>query len=236
MGASVSVKVGMASRHMKNAELFRDKARKIEAIYSGESTSSIPKEDKSQHTAFTVSGIYSVVSAVDSYANEFVKDIKEEYQRIESNRDRLKHTKINDEMVRKIAEYSDDNYNDPLRKVTACRTSRSLNSILEIMDKEEFTPDQSFQENFDLICKMRNKLSHHKPKMVGGSSKDPENAYNIEHDLKNKDFELNPLLPAGNPFFPQQIMSYSCLDWSIRNAKKLSDEFSDKVNTEKDLK
>lgn len=235
MAVSITVKVGMASRHIKNAKLFRDESKRIESIYSDGKNSEVPKRDKNKHSAFTVSGIYSVVSAVDSYANEFIKDIKDEYERIESGGDRLKYEEIDDNMVRRIAEYSDQDYDDPLDKVSSCRTSRSLNSILEIMGADEFSSDEAFQENFDLICTMRNKLSHHKPKHVGGSSKDPENAYNIEKDLENKNFELNPLLPAGNPFFPQQVMSSSCLDWSIRNATKLVDEFSNKVNIDKNL-
>jgi len=67
------------------------------------------------------------------------------------------------------------------------------------MEKEEFDKDLPFQKNVDLICTIRNKLTHHKPKWVSGSSKDPVNAYNIEYDLQGK-FELNPLLPPGNPF------------------------------------
>ena len=107
----------MAKLHMKNAKFFKDEAKKIESIFSGEPQREIPTGEKEKHKAYAVSGIYSVVSALESYANEFVKHIKDEYERIESNQDRLKYTNIEADMIKKITNYYDEDYNDPLEKV-----------------------------------------------------------------------------------------------------------------------
>lgn len=87
-----------------------------------------------------------------------------------------------------------------------------FNVILDVMGLEEFDRSAEPLEPVCTLNRLRNELTHYSPKWIEGGPKDyTENEHGFEEDLKGR-FDLNPLTAEGDPFFPDQCMSYGCCE------------------------
>ncbi|WP_396610811.1 hypothetical protein ACH9L7_11320 [Haloferax sp. S1W] len=227
--ATVSVLVGLSSRHLENAEIFKDQASEIEAIYHDHDHRLIPNDVKKRHTAFTMNALVSSASFVESWFKEFLFKISEDVERAEKG-NKLHYPNLDSNTREQIL--TADNLDKRLRKASS---PIKYNVILDIAELDEFDRNSTPLEQLILLNWMRNKLVHYEPKwQEGGIEDDLENVYGFEESLQGR-FELNPLAASGDPFFPTQCLSASCADWAIRHVKGFNRNFSGRMGIEYNL-
>lgn len=226
MESSLTVKLGLARTHFRNAKMYRDQMRRIEAQFADAEVDT-PQQEKEQHKAAFIGCIFSCAATIECYSKEFVSGVIDEYERIEEDRDISKYD-IGKDKIRKIATYSDNKHPNPMEKVDKRSSPYSLNAVLEMAGLDIM--EESSQEKVKLIFKMRDKLYHHEPKWIeGGPKEHTNNEYGFEYELKNE-FDLNPLTAEGDAFFPSQCQSASCAEWSVRHTRHLLKMFGDRID------
>jgi hypothetical protein len=102
---------------------------------------------------------------------------------------------------------------------------------LTLADKPQ--PDAGSAPYQDVKCliDLRNSLIHFEPEWTPAGRKDSEDqrsAHKHEKALRGK-FALNPFLPAVNPFYPDQCLSYGCAVWALEASILFADEFCAKL-------
>lgn len=226
-GTSIRTRSSLATSHYQNANLFKDKAKRVEAIYGDEDSSDIPQREKDDHTAYCFNSILSTVSFLEAQANEFVENLREDTQRIDDGRDPQYYPSIQSQHRDAITSAS--NIED---RLGGASPPVKFNVLLDIMGLDQFDRGSDPLEPALLLNRLRNELTHFSPEWVqGGPKAYTENEYGFEEDLKGR-FELNPLYPEGNAFFPSQCMSYGCTEWATRYSRSLVYHFGLKVDVE----
>lgn len=214
--------------HIKNARLFRDKANRIESIYGDGNRPDVPQQEKVEHKAYCMNSVISSVTFLESFAKEFVDDMHEDQKRVDNGDSRRHRGEIDPSYRQAIV-----NNTDPSNYLGNVSPPIKYNIILDIIGENEFDKNDDPMEQALLLTKLRNELIHHSPEWLeGGKGKGhTNNEYGFEEDLKGR-FELNPLIPKGNAFFPSQCLSYSCAKWALRYSRSLVYHFSGKVGFE----
>jgi len=143
------------------------------------------------------------------------------------------HTRqLSDECNEKIA----DKWINEISGNSRITVIEKYNLFLELCDKDRFEPNWHILSNIELLRQVRNRLVHYAPETVDFT--DPLNNIgsaryeNLESRLRNKNFNLNPLLP-NNIFFPDQSMSHGFTKWVITNCIIFADEFFNRLGIDK---
>lgn len=224
---SIRTRSTLATIHLKNAKLFRDRAKEIESIFRDDTPSNIPQRKQSDHRAFCFNTILSAVSFVEATANEFVDDIREDKQRVIDDREPHFYPEIDKEYRDSIV--SESNLDTRLRNASP---PIKFNVLLDVMALEEYDREQNPLEPVLVLNRLRNELTHHSPEWVEGGPKEyTEDEYGFEEDIQGR-FDLNPITAEGNAFFPTQCMSYGCADWAIQISKTLIRDFGRKTGVD----
>lgn len=106
------------------------------------------------------------------------------------------------------------------------------NIFLDVNGFDEFDKNTAPAESVDRVLDIRNELVHFSPRRIQGGRKGyTENEFGFEESLKDR-FELNPLMPNGNAFFPDQCLSYGCAEWSVRVSRGFVRAFSKRIDLE----
>ena len=225
---SVSVRAHLSVTHFKNARIFRDKAKRIEAIYNNEPSSEVPQIDKEEHKAYCMNSIIGSVTFLESFAKEFAADLEDDQNRVDNGKDPQHVPEIDASHRQAIVNEPNlsnrlDNASPPIK----------YNVYLDIIGENEFDRSSDPLEPALVLTQLRNELVHYTPQWLeGGAPKDyTEDEYGFEEDLRGR-FDLNPLMPSGNPFFPDQCLSYGCAEWALRYARALVYHFSNRVDFE----
>lgn len=107
-------------------------------------------------------------------------------------------------------------------------------SAISILDKyqlalrfcgsEPFNKGTSPYQEVDLIVRIRNELTHYKPKSLGGDS-----IHKLETRLRGRFPESKLMLASGNPYFPDKALGRGCADWAVISVRKFADKFFSKI-------
>lgn len=224
---SIKTRANLSQTHLQNAELFRDKASTIEAVFGDDDAPPAPKRKRADHKAYCFNAIISTISFLDATANQFVDDLEEDSTKIEQGNDPLFYPDINQQ-------FRDDIVTAPNRENRFRKASPPIkfNVLLDIIGKDEFDRDSSPMEPVLALNRLRQELTHYSPEWVKGGPKDhTENEYGFEKDLQDR-FDLNPLMAPGNAFFPDQCMSYGCTRWAVRHARALVTHFGRRIDVD----
>ena len=235
--ASITASTTLRSDHLENAKRFRDEAKRIEAIYSSvdpNEVSSIPDEDKSKHRAYCINSIISTACFLEATINHLYWEIWDDIRRINDGKDAI-HYPDAQEYRRNImrAERAPP---QGQKKLSNRREDAGIignyNIFLDVNDFDEFDKNTTPAEPVDRVLDIRNELVHFSPRWIQGGGKEyTENEYGFEESLKDR-FELNPLMPGGNAFFPDQCLSYGCAQWAARISEGFVSHFSRRINLE----
>lgn len=218
---TVQIRALLSKFHRQNAILFRDKAKRIESIYRGEKPSSVPQEDKKLHRAYSMNSVLSSVFFIEAAANEFVEDLMEDQEASEKGKELKFYPDIDVKVSKKIISERDS--------IGNARPAKKFNLFLREAGLNEFDSGSGVYEENLVLNELRNKLVHFSPEWVRGGPKEyTENEYGIEEDLSGR-FELNPLTPEGDAFFPSQCLGYGCAEWACRVSRALLYHFSQRV-------
>lgn len=89
--ASVRATTTLKGHHAIHAELFRDEARRIEALYDSvdpnTGSSSIPNDDKTKHRAFCMNSIVSTACFLEATVNSLYWEIWDDIRLINDGKD-----------------------------------------------------------------------------------------------------------------------------------------------------
>lgn len=77
------------------------------------------------------------------------------------------------------------------------------------------------------VIKLRNDLIHYKPVWVAHERVDK-----LERRLQSKQLKSNPLVPDGNPYWPDRLLSADLGRWALDSMKALPDAFFDRLSVE----
>lgn len=213
--------------HFQNAELFRDKANTIEAIFGDRDSSTIPKRKRADHGAYCFNAVFSTIRFIDATTNESRDDLEEDSTRIDQDDEPIFYLDINQQFRDNLVSAS--NLDNRFRNASP---PIKFNVLLDVMGLDEFDEDSSPLEPVWVLNRLWRELTHFSPKWAKGGPKDyTENEYGFEEDLKGR-FDLNPLIASGNPFFPDQCMSYGCAEWALRKVRVVVNRFGRKVGVE----
>jgi hypothetical protein len=234
---SIQASTTLRSDHFQNAKRFRDEAKRIEATYSSvnpDDSSSIPNEDKKKHRAYCLNSIISTACFLEATINHLYWEIWDDLNRINNGDDPIHYPDVQDYRQNIIrAERA------PPRSRKRLSNRRedagiigNYNIFLDVNGFDEFDKDTVPAEPVDRVLDIRNELVHFSPRWIQGGGKEyTENEYGFEGSLKDQ-FELNPLMPSGNAFFPDQCLSYGCAEWSARVSKGFVSQFSKRIDLE----
>lgn len=233
---SVRATTTLRQDHFENAKRFRDDARRIEALYSSvdPNEGSIPNEDKSKHRAYCMNSVISTVCFLESTINHLYWEMWGDIHRINDGDDPIHFPEA--QKYRQNIKDAEHNPPEGQKKLSNRLVDAGIlgkyNIFLDVNDIDEFDKDTAPAEPVDRVLDIRNELVHFEPRWIQGGGKDyTENEYGFEEDLKGR-FELNPLMPQGNAFFPDQCLSYGCAEWSARVSKGFVSHFSQSINME----
>lgn len=225
--ASTRSKTSLGRLHFQNANILKDNAKEIEATFKAEDTRDVPLRKTRDHRAYCYNSILSIMSFVEAQANEFVDDLQEDKEQYENGQEPQFYPDISAKHRNKITSSSNlDN------RMGGASPPIKYNVLLDVLGLDEFERDEEPIEPVLLLNKLRNELTHFSPEWVEGGPKTyTENEYGFEEDLKGR-FDLNPIAAEGNGFFPDQCMSYGCVEWAIRNSRSLIYHFGVRVDVD----
>lgn len=210
----------MSLSHIRAGALCARRAGEIEQKYkkggeTGENTSS------EEHKAYVISSVVSTVSFLESLINELITDISEDdSQRMD---DEFKESDLESNIKKAEKQYSVVMRHSPLEKY-------QLTLLLANEDLFE-TGEQPYQ-NVSTLKNLRNYLVHYTPEDAQARPK-PENPdIKMGERLKNKNFDLNPLVSEGNTFFPSKCLSHGCASWGVNRALAFTDEFYSRLGAD----
>jgi hypothetical protein len=98
---------------------------------------------------------------------------------------------------------------------------------LALARQAPFDPGKPPFQDADIVVKLHNALNHFEPDWIiglAGTAPAEVSPHRFEKTLRGK-FALNPLMSAGNPFFPDKCLSHGCAEWAVRSSLKLTDAF-----------
>lgn len=234
--ASVRATTTLKGHHAVHAELFRDEARRIEALYDSvdpdTGSSSIPDDDKTKHRAFCMNSIISTACFLEATINSLYWEVWDDIRRINDGEDPIHYPDATG--FRQNIEEAEHNPEQGQKKLSNRLDHAGIigkyNIFLDINDFDEFEKESSPAEPVTRVLDIRNELVHFEPRWIQGGDKHyTENEYEIEEQLDGR-FDLNPLMPSGNAFFPSQCMSYGCAEWALRVSKGFVRQFSIKID------
>jgi len=204
MSPDIEFRTSFSTRHITNAVLLRDEARKIEATFESEDTSDVPAHESRKHKAYVTNSILSSVAFLETRAKEFVADVIEDYEddRVRQHYPDLDSTYRNSIANASNIENRSDGASPPIK----------YNVILDIIGEAQFDRgNDPLEPPALLLNKLRNEMMHYEPEWVEHGEKTyTDNEFGFEKDLRER-FELNPIMAPGNPFFPDQCLSASCV-------------------------
>jgi hypothetical protein len=108
-----------------------------------------------------------------------------------------------------------------------CSILEKYQKALTLTNNKLFETDTRPYQDANLLIFLRNDLVHYKPKTIKVPSSDdyvPDDIHRNEKRLRNK-FALNPLVGAGNPFYPDKCLSHGCAEWAINTSIMFADNF-----------
>ena len=225
MSVRVKSKAHLSVIHFQNARMFRDKAKRIEAIYHAEDPSEVPRDDKEEHRAYCMNSIIGSVTYLEAFAKEFAANLEDDQSRVDDGTGPRYFPEIDVSHRQAII-----NESDLAKRLSCASPPVKYNVFLDIMGKDEFDEDSDPLEPTLLLTTLRNELIHYTPQWVEGElPKDyTEDEYGFEEDLRGR-FDLNPLTPDSSSVFPTQCLSYGCAKWALRYVRSLAYEFSNRV-------
>lgn len=91
---------------------------------------------------------------------------------------------------------------------------------LYLLRKERFEKGGNPYQDSELLVTLRNALVHRKAEWSPGTASDRFTAR-----FREKNISSNPYTSEGNPFFPDQLLSYGCARWAWGAALAFTDEF-----------
>lgn len=233
---SVSHTTTLKGHHLVHAELFRDEARRIEAVYDAvdpdTGSSSIPENDKTKHRAFCMNSIISTACFLESTINSLYWETWDDIRRIDNGDDPIHFPDV--PAYRQRIEEAEHNPGQGQKKLSNRLEQAGIlgkyNIFLDMNDIDEFDKESTPAEPVDRVLDIRNELVHFEPRWIqGGAKAYTENQYGIEEQLEGR-FDLNPLMPGGNAFFPDQCMCYGCAEWALRVSRGFVRQFSIRID------
>lgn len=235
--ASIRASRTLKSDHLDNAKRFRDEAKRIEELYSSvdpDDSSSVPNEDKKKHRAYCINSIISTACFLEATINHLYWEMWDGLDRINNDNDAIHYPDAQE--YRQNVIRSERAPPQGQKKLSNRRKQAGIignyNIFLDLNDFAEFDKDTAPAEPVERVLDIRNELVHFSPRWVQGGGKDyTENEYGFENSLKGR-FKLNPLMPTGNAFFPDQSLGYGCAEWSARVSEGFVSHFSQRINLE----
>jgi len=206
----ISVNTHVSDGHIISAMINAIEADKIEKkysktrdFYSNEYIYNIRK-----YNAFNSSSILLTVAFLETKINEFFSDATLGIIKPENETEKILIGKIKkswEANIPKTGKYS------VFEKYSKC---------LEVGINKELLKGVLPTQNIILLTRIRNILTHHETESVTTIVENNER-YSSTQTLEkqiNKQFQLNPFVAIGNPFFPDKCLSAGCSCWGIMNA------------------
>jgi hypothetical protein len=230
---SIRATTRLKSDHIENAERFRDEARRIEELYSASDPDDgpIPDEDTDRHRAFCMNSIISTACFLEATINSFYWDLQDDCKRILEGNDPIHYP---DSVDYRTAVCKAEHEKSGDERLSKRRENAGIigqyNIFLDITGNEEFEKNEVPLEPVVRVLDIRNELVHFEPRWIQGGGKEyTESEYGFEETLKGR-FELNPLMPSGNAFFPGQCLSHGCAAWAARVSRGFVHHFSKRID------
>jgi hypothetical protein len=197
-------------QHIQSAAFFARSSSKIEKSYDG----NFPSELYAEHSAYITATILSTVSFLEATINEVFSDACEnpasEIRRLEQG----------------VVETMSRMWELGIPRTARYKVLEKYEIALCLAHKEQIPRGTSTYQDVALVMQLRNALVHYEPEWVTVSGIDSEQRtiQKLEKQLCGK-FALNPLIRAGNPFFPDKCLGHGCAEWAITSSIRFTDEF-----------
>ena len=200
-----------------NAALFiSKKVKEIEELY-------IPKQNEfpsQEHKSYCLSVLYTVVGFLESSINDIYANAKDNFKdQMKGIEDKItilatyEKNKENNELNHEVWEYSKTNI------------IRKYQFALHLLEKCAINSDDEKLVNLISLIYIRNSFTHHFATWRKCGSETQS-----EYDRLKNHFEENPFYKdKGNPFFPDKLLGYGFLQWSINLSIRFVIDFYNKI-------
>jgi hypothetical protein len=202
-----------SSYHLWAAEHFAHVASEQEKLEGA-----IPRFDIKQRANVTNS-IFSAVAAMEAAINEFFQDVADEHEGYIGSIDKDAR-----KLLQSLWSLTEENNKSPFSVLEKAQLA------LTLCRKPTMSKGTALHDNANLAIKIRNELTHFKPKTLGGTIEHP-----LTKHFKNKGkFKDNPLMKGntGNPYFPDHCLASPCALWALSASRAFMDEFYARLDIE----
>ncbi len=191
------------------ARFGRDSAA-LEKSYTGQYDSELLIKDQ----CYVLGSILSSVAFLEALINELVSDARE------GNRGQLKSLPIEDrKWILNIPETARYSILDKYRM------------FLALVRRDPFDEKRRPFQDVKHLIELRNALAHFKPEWIEhdrSRTQDQKTLHKFEKSLRSR-FSPNPIVGAGNPFYPNKCLGHGCAAWAVTSSLSLADEFCAKI-------
>ncbi len=191
--------------HLWAAEHFSRLARGIENKHEGRPHFYI------EHRVYVVNSLLSATAFLEAAINELFQDAHDRHLAY------IEH--LDEEVVSDLADFwnkTDFGYGNA--------TLQKYEVALSIGKKDPFVKGKNPYQDANLVIKIRNFLTHYKPKNVGG-----DEIHDLQKSIIGKFPETKTMSGSGNPYFPDKALGYGCTEWALRSVRSFADSFFDKM-------
>lgn len=204
---TLKMRVYYSSYHLWAAKHFVRLAAEIEDVHAGRPGSDI------EHRAYVTNAILSSVAFMEAAVNELFQDAFDKDQSYIEPLDAEVQA-----LIAKMWDLTEERNRSPFRVLDKCQIA------LVLARKQPISTDGQLFENANLLVKLRNELTHYKPRTLGGPD-----AHKRDRRLAGR-FSPNKLMTgAGNPFFPDHCLGQGCAEWAVTSAGNYMNAFFDKL-------
>ena len=201
--------------NIHSALILSKKVKYIEELYNSKKTEFPTRE----HKAYSLGAIYTIIGFLESSINDLFYNAKDNF---------TDHLKGVENYIEKLSAFEkNDIYNKLKRNIQQNikpKILRKYQYALQLMGMPFIdVKDEKLVDLITLIY-IRNSFTHHYATWRECGS-DAQSEY---EELKGR-FAENPLYNKGNPFFPDKLLGYGFLQWSIDLSIRFVIEFYNKI-------
>ena len=219
---SFSERDNMPLTNISSALLLSKKVKEIEEQYISQNAKNLT----SSHKAFTLSSIYTITGFLESSINDLYANAKDNI---------IEYLKGIETHITKLVEFDENNFNKELDKKiiknSGSKIIQKYQYALKLLNIPLIDESNSNLSDIILIIHIRHYFIHHSAVWLK-CGEDEQTKYFV---LKGR-FNENPMSKKSiNPFFPDKLLGYGFLQWSIDSSIKFVMDFYNKISLEYDF-
>jgi len=193
--------------HLRAIEHFSKLAGEIEDSHSGQPHFYI------EHRMYVINSLLSASAFLEAAINEVYQDAYDKHiTYLES---------LDPKVIATLADFWEMTEQDNKRILS---TLDKYQLALRFVGKEPFRKGENPYKDASIVIKLRNFLTHYKPKSLGG-----DQIHSLEKYLKGKFPENKTMISSGNPYFPDKALGRGCTEWAYKSVRNFADSFFERM-------